>query len=369
MRPLTATESINPALARTKLILFTPFRKGRTWKLCATAYVSRFGTIFLPFPFIYLVFLPFAERAGRLVVIALVAAVLVVTAISVAVFYLGSRLQFAYFDMVVNRGEFVAPAWRKYRGQYSHWTNIKLLAGTVATLACALPIAAYVRHVVPLFQQMSSLPHGQRLPPQVMTAIFAGYAGYILIFLIFGVLFLISSLLSDFLVPSLALEDTGLKEAWRRMAELIRREPGEFAIYTLLKLGLGFAGYMGAVIAWELVLLIVTLVLFLICGLIGFLLHLIGVPSAILAALAVLIGIAWYIFIVFYSMMFAIGPVFTFLDAYALYFLGGRYPMLGDLLDASTPPPSTPVAGFPPPAPPPPLPNVPPPHPLESGAL
>jgi hypothetical protein len=32
----------------------------------------------------------------------------------------------------------------------------------------------------------------------------------------------------------------------------------------------------------------------------------------------------------------------TFLEAYTLYFLGGRYPMLGDLLTASTPPPPPP---------------------------
>jgi hypothetical protein len=114
------------------------------------------------------------------------------------------------------------------------------------------------------------------------------------------------------------------------------------------------------------VLLLVTLVVVLVCGLIGLLLHLIGVPTAILTALAVLVGIAWYVFILVYSMMFAIGPVFTFLDAYALYFLGGRYPMLGDLLDASTPPPPASIAGFPPP---PALPSVPPPQPLESGAL
>jgi hypothetical protein len=44
------------------------------------------------------------------------------------------------------------------------------------------------------------------------------------------------------------------------------------------------------------------------------------------------------------------------MDAYAIYFLGGRYPLLGDLLDRSTPPPPSPLlipyAAYPPPLPP-----------------
>jgi hypothetical protein len=54
--------------------------------------------------------------------------------------------------------------------------------------------------------------------------------------------------------------------------------------------------------------------------------------------------------------------VLTFGQAYALYFLGGRYPLLGDLLDRSTPPPAYAYpAGFPPTPPqyPPPQPGPP----------
>jgi hypothetical protein len=44
-------------------------------------------------------------------------------------------------------------------------------------------------------------------------------------------------------------------------------------------------------------------------------------------------------FLVFYLMLLAIGVVMTFLESYTLYFLGGRYPLVGDLLDRSTPQP------------------------------
>jgi hypothetical protein len=180
-----------------------------------------------------------------------------------------------------------------------------------------------------------------------MKAIFAFYAGYGILLLVFGTVFLISSLLSDFMVPSLALEDTGLAEAFRRMVELVRREPGEFALYVILKVFLGVGAYFAAIFAWEIAFFLCTLIVGLVVFLLGFLLHLAGVSTIILTILAVPIAIAWYVFL-FYSMMFPVGAVLTYLDAYALYFLGGRYPLLGDLLDRSTPPPAYASPYYPP---------------------
>ncbi len=53
----------------------------------------------------------------------------------------------------------------------------------------------------------------------------------------------------------------------------------------------------------------------------------------------VILGVAFYLFVIIYCFAIVIGTLLTFLEAYKLYFLGGRYPMLGDLLDRSTPPP------------------------------
>jgi len=326
-------------MERTKLILFAPFRTGRTWKLAATAYLCRIGTMFFPFPLIYLGFLPAIRSKGALAMIGLCAGILIGTAVWAWLFHLCSRLQFAYFDIMVNRGEFVAPAWRKYGPQSRRWTGIKLLIGTGVALACAVPLAAYIRNLIPLFRSVQTLAPGESPPPQFVGAIFVTYG---VLALLFGSFFLISSLMADFTVPSLALENASLGEAFRRMLALIRQEPGEFALYTVLKIGLAMAMYMGAMIAAELAIILVTLIVFLIAGLIGFVLHLIGIPSAVLTALAILLGIAWYVFAIGYGLLLAIGPVFTFLDAYALYFLGGRYPLLGDLLDRSTPPPPAP---------------------------
>src|SRR5215469_18758536 len=50
MRPLSAAEAIQPAIQRTRTVLFQPFQMGRSWKLAATAYLSGLGAFFIPTP-------------------------------------------------------------------------------------------------------------------------------------------------------------------------------------------------------------------------------------------------------------------------------------------------------------------------------
>jgi len=344
MRLLSAAEAITPSIERTKAVLFQPFRKGRTWKLSATAYLGRASTIFLPFPLFYLFFLPAVHRTGgTALAAALVIGLLLLTAIGVWLFHLCTRISFAFFDIVLYRGEFVAPAWRKYGPQSRKWTAFKVLLGTVITAVFAVPIATYF---VSMFSMLSSIKPNHSPPPEFIATIFAAYFFF---YFGFGIFYFVSSLLGDFILPSLALENTTVAEAFSRFFELIRREPGQVALYALLKFVLGIGFYMGAFIAFEIIVILVTLILALVFGVIGFLLHLIGVPTAVLIGLALFIGILWYLFIGFYGAILVLGGVLTFFEAYNLYFLGGRYPLLGDLLE---PPPPPVEYAAPPPEPP-----------------
>lgn len=355
MRTLTATESITPAIERTRHILFSPFRKGRTWKFCATSYACRVGSLYLPFPLLYLAAIPALHEAGPAAIVVIGVIVVIGLALYTWIFHLCSRLQFAYFDMVVNRGEFVAPAWRKYAAQAFPWTVFKILLGTICTALLSVPMIAFMRHLLPVLAQMKPQPHG-KMDPQFVHVLLQIYSGYgLLMLLIFGAM-LLFGLLGDFILPSLALENTGMREAFRRMGILIQQEPGEFALYVLLKTVLGVVAYMGVMIAWEIAFVLVSLIVALVVFLVGFGLHLVGVPSVLLTAVGLLLAIAWYVFGI-YTMVFPLGIVITWMDAYAIYFLGGRYPMLGDMIDRSTPPPPVPVfntylPAYPPPAPP-----------------
>lgn len=339
MPPLSAADCISPAASRTRLVLFAPFMKGRTWKLSATAYLATAGNFFLPFPLVYLFFLPAVERAGRPAAIALIAACILFTVLILFLFVLFSRLQFPFFDVVLHREQFIAPLWRKYRGVYGAWTWTKIVAGLVAIAALALPIAAYGQHLFGLVQSMSSLKPGDMPPPQFF---FLFYGGGLVVYAVFVLLYFLGSLGYDFLVPSLALESVSLAEAFRRFGRLVRAEPGQFVLYCVLKIMLGFVGYMGLGIAFEIVLLFVLVAVGAIALLFGFLLHVLGVATGVLIGLAIALGVVLYLALFGYAMIIGMGVLLTFFEAYSLYFLAGRYPLLGDLLARSTPPPPPP---------------------------
>jgi hypothetical protein len=341
MQILSALDAVSPAFARTRLVLFTPFRKGRTWKLAVTGYLSILGTVFVPYFVIGLFFIPMARRAGGPTAVAILATVsIAATLVYLLIFYLCSRLRFAFFDIVLNRGEFIAPAWRKHGAASFRWTAFKAILGTLVTVAVAAPIAGIVRHMLPVFAQFKIQP-GQQQSPQFIDAIFTMYGAFLLIYLFLGLFYLLSALLSDFIVPSLALESTSLKEAFTRLGKLIRNEPGQFTLYAILKVGLALVGYMAQTIAFYIVILIIVLVSAIV-GFLGYLfLHVLGVSPGVMVVFGFL-GMALsgilYVFAVFYGMVIGIGTVMTFLESYTLYFLGGRYLMLGNLLDQSTPP-------------------------------
>jgi hypothetical protein len=358
MQILSALDAISPAIARTKLVLFTPFRKGRTWKLAATGYVTLMGTFFLPYFLLGFFFIPMARQAGGSSGVAiLVSACSAATLIYVVVFYLCSRLRFAFFDVVLNRGEFVAPAWRKYGPQSFKWTAFKVVLGTLSMAVVAVPLAAWVRHMIPIFTAMQVKPGQQQdTSPEVMAAIFTMYGAFFLMYFVVGLFWFVSSLLSDFIVPSLALEDTTLGEAFRRLGKLIRREPGQFTLYAAMKLVLALVGYMAQMLAFYIVFFVVVVILGLVGIMFGYMLHALGVSTTALTVLGICVAVPVYFFLFFYVMFMAIGTVMTFLEAYTLYFLGGRYPMLGELLDGSTPPrptymppPEYPAYAYPPP--------------------
>jgi hypothetical protein len=339
MRILKATESISPAIARTKLILFTPFRMGRSWKLSATAYLATAAAFFFPFPLFALGFLYQVPTAAYKAIV--VASVLLVTAIFLLIFYWCSRLQFAFFDIVLNRGDFVAPAWRKYGPQSWKWTAFKILFSIIAILVGAAPFSAYILRMV---RVMSALSPGQPPPDEFIGA----FVGLYFIFF-FGLLavMLVSSLMTDFVLPSLALENTTLSEAFRRFFQLARREPAELCVYVLLKAGLAIAGYIGQAVVAYIIILVLEIVVAIVLVIGYFILHALGAGDTLMIVLACVIVAPIFLFVMFYITLLLVGILLTFLQAYSLYFLGGRYPMLGDLLERSTPPP----APLPPPPP------------------
>ena len=311
-------------------MLFAPFRWGQSWKLSAVAYVARAGTIFVPFPLIYLAFLPAVRGTGGKGLAAILTfGVLLLLAITLVLFYLCSRMQFVLFDLVLNGGQFVGPLWRRYGPVSWPWTLAKVVAGSVFAALIAVPTVAAARRVM---DTLGSLAPGQPPTPEFLTSLFAGYA---LLLGSFGVFFAVSALLTTAMMPSLTLEGLPLGESFTRALRMMEREPGAFALFALLQIVLALVGYVLAVVAFEVVLFVVLAILGALAVGVGFMLHLLGVPTVLLIALGVLLGIGVYVGALVYPLMLAIGPVLVFLEAHALYFLSARTPLVGPILGQS----------------------------------
>jgi len=365
MRPLSATEAIGPALERTKDVLARPFRLGTFLKIAAVAFFAEMGGGFSfnipgrshamhPLPPSFLAF--FLAFAVLLAFVSLV--------IGLILFYIGSRLQLVLLELVATRYKFVAPLWRKYGSRTWRWIGLRLLL-IFCMLLLLLPfIITAVVYFIHHAQAMSSLNAGNPFAALVGLH-FAQILLFIAVaFIVLLVLSAIYMLVRDFALPFLALEDLGISHSLECLRALFAAEPGQFILYIVLRMVLGIVFTIAAEIAVFLVLLISLIP----PGIVGVILWLslrhAGTAGTILLVASAIFGGLLYLGWAICMVLAFMGSLLTFFQAYALYFLGGRYPLLGDLLDRSTPPPAyAAVSSFPPPPPPhqPPQPEPPPP--------
>jgi len=333
MRPLSASESFAPAFERTKAVLFRPFQPGRSWKLAATAYLAFSGSLFLPTPLISFFLRPYAGHAQKLPAqIGFMVLSLIFTAFLFLFFYLGLRLQFARFDIVLRKERWIAPLWRRYAALTPRWLGLKLLISAVAILLFGIPLVAALRTAV---TRLHVIP-GHPLPLHALGGLFLGEFLFS-----FGILVLIFcvSLIEDFILPSLALEGTSLKEAFRRFGALLADEPGPLALYILWKALL----LVGIGLCAELSLVLLSAIALIPFGLLGtiawFTLHNFGLVGQTCFMAAVVVLALFFMAFFVYLSIGIFGSITLFFQSYALYFLGGRYPLLGSLLEPTPPPP------------------------------
>ena len=348
MRPLSASEAIGPALERTQDVLFRPFRLHTFLKIAAVACFAEFGANFnASFP-------GNANRGGHQLPPAVLAFVVgfavligvVSLVIALVLLYVGSRLQLVLVELVATRQSYIGPMWRRVGGATWRWIGLKVLLfiGVIlVSLPFTVPLVLYlIRHAHQFGS--GSFFSGLQIAQIVL------YIGAAIVALI--VVIAIYTLVHDLAVPSLALEEVGIRESLRRLLALLNAEPGQAALYLFLRLVLGMVFGILAEIGIVIVLLISAIP----PGIAGFGLWF-ALRNTGAAGIAVLIGLGCIAGLVYLCWAICVGVSFagtaiTFNQAYALYFLGGRYPLLGDLLDRSAPPPAfayTP--GFPPPAP------------------
>jgi hypothetical protein len=352
MNRLSAIDAFRPALSRVEAMLFKPFRLG-TWikmgfigllggGLATFSMNTNFrGPMFPPrvpsgeFPSdpMYEI-----QRAIRSIHLAdyfhiIVAVLAVVIVISLIFLYLFCRFRFVLFDSVISGRPAVGPGWRQYASQanryFGFWLAFRLVTWTAIALIIGIPLWHAYKNgafsgdnsIATLFEIFGSIALG---------AIAAGAAFAI-----------ISTLMKDFIMPIMALDNLLLGDAWSALWRVIASEPGAWAGYLGMKvvfaIGGGIALAIGTVIA-----MIPAMVI------IGIPVALLAVPgvfalkagataaAVILFAIAALLATAGFCCLY----MILVAPLTVFFPAYAFYFFGGRYPKLGALLWPGPVPPA-----------------------------
>jgi hypothetical protein len=347
MQRLNAIDSISPAFARTHELLFKPFRIGRSWKLAASSYLALAGGIFFPVPLLALAlrYIPQNQASVR----ALAAIVIVFYSVIMFVFfYLGLRMSFVTFEMLATRQVMIAPMWRRYGLRVWPWIGLKAAIGTVLSVAMLPLLVSIGRGFFEFAQSMPRLPKGSPPDPALTDSMFQQvmilYGGFLLVFV---VLKLASTLLDDFVKPFYQLEPISLGTAIQRAYAVLSGDFLNCVVYVVLKYILTLIGFMMQNIATQVCFIPIVLI-GVVATLLGrFLMHAGGpIVSLIVIAAGVILGLAAVAALIYASVGTA-GYLLMLLDAYALYFLGGRYPLLGNLLEPGPGAPFTPPPVFP----------------------
>ena len=239
MYSISAADAISPAVERTKALLFRPFKWGTFLKLGLVALITEGlgsnlrsssrggnGSSSSNGPMIYsLKDIPPQWIAGG------VAALLLVIVICAAIYYLITRLRFAFFHCLVTNTREIRPGWELYKEQASRFFWLNIVVGVCFLLLMGLIAIPFVAGFWRVFHDMPPGGHPD----------FGMLFGLILpllpiIFLLVVTAIALDIILRDWMLPHIALEDASAGEAWGSVWARIKAEKGQFFAYALLRL-------------------------------------------------------------------------------------------------------------------------------------
>lgn len=334
MRP-SAIDSVSVAVQRTREFLFKPFNWGTYLKFGLVAIITEGwgsklrgsgnqgghasgGGPITTSPFGLLTSIQVAQG---------VAMALLATLFMLWIFYLVTRLRFAFFYSLVHNVKLIRPGWRAYREQAGrfYWMNVVVgLCYVGLMILVALPfIAGFLK----LFRDFRPGGHPDFA---LMLELILPLIPVIFAMLLIG--FLTDLVLRDFMMPHYALENASAGEAWGWAWRSIADEKKEFFVYALLRLVM-------PTVAMAIVLMVLLIPGLMFAGAIGAIWYAVhgsfadsaGASAAIGVMLQVFLGCVAFLFLLLMSVIVG-GPLSTWVREYAISFYGARYPALSNLL-------------------------------------
>lgn len=341
MLALSAANAITPAIERTRTLLFRPFKWGTFLKLSLVALITEglggnfnsswngghHGHASSNGPSIN----PHFHFSPGLIV-AIVAGSLLILVLACFVYYLITRLRFAFFHCLIHNIKEIPPGWRLYRTQAGRFFWLNVVVGL-----CFLAVVAVI--AIPFVAGFLRLAHesagGGKLDVGLLLSLILPLIPIILLLVLAG--FVVDVILRDLMLPHYALDNVTAGEAWSAVWARIRSEKGSFSVYALLRLILPIA----ATIAMIMVMVIPAIVFVLVFAALAIGIHT-GMSGATggAAILGILAEVTVGIIALAVMALLAIcvgGPLSTGIREFALLFYGGRYQKLGDIL---SPPPA-----------------------------
>jgi hypothetical protein len=339
MNVFSAADAIAPAISRTNRFLFHPFRLGTFLKLSLVAVITEgmsgnlnsshyspttHGVAPGTMP-------PLNFPGGWLGLALLVIAITI--PIAIAIFYLITRLRFAYFHCLVYQVKQIAPGWRLYREQAMRFFLLSIGVGfgfLAVVVLCALP---FVSGFIKFFRDMHQGGHFD------LGGFLALFLPLLLLLVVLGLLgWATDVILRDMMMPHMALENATVGEAWGSVSARIGAEPGAFFLYGFLRLVLPIVAFIAIAILLAIPVLVIAVGMgAAVAGLTALVVNAAGFAKVLLLtieAVIILLGIGISLFVG----LFVGGPVATAIRSYALVFYGSRYQLLGDLLYPPAPP-------------------------------
>jgi hypothetical protein len=347
MRAISAVDAVSPAIQRTREFLFRPFTWGTYLKLGLVAIITEGlgGNLrssshndrssgHMPMMHSPLDLAP-------LQIAAIVAALLLALVLSMVVFYLVTRLRFAFFHCLIHNTKEIRPGWWIYRDQATRFFWMNAGVGFCYLMVVVLISLPFARGFWRLFRET---PPGGHPDFGLLLSLVLPLIPLILLLVLAGIA--IDVILRDWMLPHYALDDATAAEAWAHVWTRIMAEKKQFLAYALLRLVLPTI----AMIALFIVLIIPGLILGGSLAAVELGLHsAFADASGGSAVTGVLLQVFFGVLAFGFTLLAGIclgGPVSTAIREYALMFYAGRYQALGDILYAPLPPPPSGAAQF-----------------------
>ena len=245
---------------------------------------------------------------------------LLIVALSLALFYLITRLRFAYFHCLIHNSREIRPGWHLYRAQAGRFFRMNIVVGLCFLLTILVILMPFATGIGRFAREVHA---GMRPDVGAILALVLPMIPIMILFILAA--FVGDIILRDFMLPHYALDNATAGQAWAAAWARIRSQKGPFFVYTLLRIVLPI---IGAIVLFA-ILLVPGLIYIAIVAMVEVGIH--ATLGAAATPLMLLIGLISALIALFVGICCG-GPLSTATREYALIFYGGRYQPLGDLL-------------------------------------